>query len=212
MTMIVHGRASSSNVQAVMWGLAELGLEVERRDVGGRFGGTDTPEYRAMHPMGLVPVLQDGPETLFESAAILRYLLERHDPDGRLATSPRGQCWAEWGKGTLCAAFTVPIFWRFYRTPEDERDMDAVLSALRNFETLAGVAMAARGDSPFMMGAVPSLPDIWIGHVLFRYFTLDLPRTPPAGLEAYYDTLTARGQYRDHVMVDYSELRGRQRF
>jgi predicted ester cyclase len=52
---IVHGRATSSNVQAVMWGIAELGLEVERRDVGGRFGGNDTPEFLAMNPMGLCP-------------------------------------------------------------------------------------------------------------------------------------------------------------
>jgi len=56
----VYGRDSSANVQAVMWCVAELGLEHERLDVGGSFGGTDTAEYRAMNPMGLVPVLKDG--------------------------------------------------------------------------------------------------------------------------------------------------------
>src|SRR6056297_3180752 len=71
--LIVYGRANSVNVQAVMWTIAELGLPVIRHDVGHRNGGTDTPAYRAMNPMGKVPVLQDGDLTLLESAAIERY-------------------------------------------------------------------------------------------------------------------------------------------
>ena len=70
----VWGRKTSSNVQTVMWAVAELGLEHERFDVGGAFGGTDTEEYLAMNPMGLVPAFKDGDLTLFESCAIVRYL------------------------------------------------------------------------------------------------------------------------------------------
>ena len=55
---IVWGRPTSSNVMKVLWGLGELGLPFERIDVGGAFGKTDTPEYRAMNPTGLVPTLQ----------------------------------------------------------------------------------------------------------------------------------------------------------
>ena len=45
----------------VMWALAELGLAYERIDVGGAFGGIDAPEFRAMYPNGLVPVVEiDG--------------------------------------------------------------------------------------------------------------------------------------------------------
>ena len=43
----VLGRANSINVQKVMWCTAELGLAVERVDVGLEFGGNDTPEYLA---------------------------------------------------------------------------------------------------------------------------------------------------------------------
>ena len=55
----VWGRSTSSNVQTVMWTLAELGLENERINVGGAFGGNDTADYLAMNPHGLIPVLQD---------------------------------------------------------------------------------------------------------------------------------------------------------
>ena len=75
---IVWGRNTSSNVMKVLWGLGELGLPFERIDVGGAFGKTDTPEYRAMNPTGLVPTLQEGDFTLWESNAILRYLAQAH--------------------------------------------------------------------------------------------------------------------------------------
>lgn len=208
MSLILHGRATSSNVQAVMWGAAELGLDVDRRDVGGRFGGTDTPAFLAMNPMGKVPVLQDGDVTMFESAAILRYLAGRYG-EGALDAGPRGESWAEWAKHSLGRQFILGVFWPFYRTPEADRDMPAVLDALRGFEEMAATAMAERGGRTFMLGDTLSLADLWVGHVLYRYFTLDLPRQVPDGLRDYYDMLSARPHYARHVMVDYSELKAR---
>ena len=70
----IWGRTTSSNVQTVMWAIAELGLEHERIDAGGPFGGLDTPEFAAMNPNRLVPVLRDGGQYLWESASIARYL------------------------------------------------------------------------------------------------------------------------------------------
>jgi glutathione S-transferase len=84
MQRIVWGRNTSSNVMKVLWALGELGLEFERIDVGGAFGKTDTPEYRAMNPTGLVPTLQEDDFTLWESNAIVRYLAEVHAPGSTL--------------------------------------------------------------------------------------------------------------------------------
>ncbi|MBD3664250.1 glutathione S-transferase N-terminal domain-containing protein [Sulfitobacter sp. TSTF-M16] len=211
MTLIVHGRASSSNVQAVMWGAAELGLTVERRDVGGKFGGNDAPEYRALNPMGLIPTLEDGATVMFESAAILRYLVAQY-PRSDFCVTPQADMWAEWAKGTLSRAFLLPVFWGYYRTPEAERDMDQVRVDFRTYEGLLGMAMRQRGDNKWLMGDRISLADIWAGHLLFRYFTIDLPRDVPFGLQAYYDMLCARDAFQTHVMVDYSELKGRLAF
>src|SRR5690606_40519890 len=44
----IWGRSSSSNVAKVCWACGEMGLAFERYDVGGDFGGNDTPEYLAM--------------------------------------------------------------------------------------------------------------------------------------------------------------------
>jgi glutathione S-transferase len=71
--LTIYGRASSNNVQKVMWLVGEIGVEHERVDLGGKFGGLDIPEFRAMNPNGVVPVLRDGELIVWESHAILRY-------------------------------------------------------------------------------------------------------------------------------------------
>lgn len=210
--LIVHGRATSSNVQAVMWAMAEMGLTPERRDVGGRHGGTNRPAFRMISPMGLVPALEDGRVTLFESAAILRYVALRYGDGLLLPGAPEARArvdqWAEWGKHTFAAAFTVPIFWAFYRTPEAERDMDAVTEGIRRFEALMELIRAPIAEHGFVTGDELTLADIWTGHVLFRYFTLEIKRDPPVEIVDYFTRLSNRPAYAEHVMVDYSELKG----
>ncbi|MEL6533505.1 MAG: glutathione S-transferase N-terminal domain-containing protein [Pseudomonadota bacterium] len=204
--MIVHGRATSSNVQAVMWVVGELGLDHERRDVGGRFGGNDAPEFRAISPFGLVPALEDGDVAMFEAPAICRYLLGKYDKGRQFNTSPWAEAWGEWCKWTLSRAFVMPIFWGYFRTAEVERDMDRVMADFAAFETLCATALAAREGAPWLGGDRLSLGDIWFAHVLYRYFTLDLERQPPEGLIEYYAACRARPAYRTHVMVPYAEL------
>ena len=42
-----------------------------------------TPEWRALNPVGKVPVMVDGDMTMFESCAMMQYVLD-HYGDGRL--------------------------------------------------------------------------------------------------------------------------------
>ena len=84
----VWGRTTSSNVQTVMWALAELGVSHERIDAGGPFGGLDTPEFAAMNPNRLVPVLRDQGEYIWESASIVRYLGARYGSKQFWPTDP----------------------------------------------------------------------------------------------------------------------------
>lgn len=63
----IWGRKSSFNVQKVLWTLDELGIEYEHCNAGGSFGGLDDPQFRAMNPHGLVPVLLDEQGAVWES-------------------------------------------------------------------------------------------------------------------------------------------------
>ncbi len=51
----LYGRATSGNVQKVIFLLEELGQPYERLDYGRQFGNTGTPEYLAMNPTNKVP-------------------------------------------------------------------------------------------------------------------------------------------------------------
>jgi len=210
--LTVYGRASSSNVQAVMWGAAELGLNVQRVDVGGRFGGLDAPEFRAMNPNGLIPVLQTkGGAAIFESGAILRYLASICGDDSVWPRDPLARAavdaWAEWGKRSFGEAFTGPIFWRHWRTPEAERDTRLITQNIHVFEQQMAIVAPRIAADGWVAGAHLTLADIWVGHVLFRYFTLDITRNPPPVFAEYYARLCQRDAYRTHVMRDYADLK-----
>jgi len=171
----VHGRNTSSNVQPVMWLLAELDLPHERLDVGGAFGGTDTPEYRSMNPMGLIPALQDGDVTMFESQAILRYLAARYgeqfwptDPNSR---APADQ-WMEWTKTTVAPEVVYKIFWQLIRTPAAVRNNAALDAAIAATDKIMRVAEAQLEKHDWLASPEMSLADFSFGAQLYRYFTL----------------------------------------
>lgn len=208
----VYGRATSSNVQPVMWTIAELGLESERLDYGHKYGGTRTPEYLAMNPNGLVPVVRDDDgEPLFESAAIIRYLAARYGDDSFWpkdhAARAQVDKWAEWSRAEVVRAFTVPIFWAVVRTPATERDEAAIARALEHLDAKLAIAEGQLARHAFLAGDHLSVADIQLGHLLFRYFDIDIPRPPRPALEAYYRRLAERPAYREHVMVSYDDLR-----
>jgi len=208
--LIIWGRATSSNVQTVMWAVTELGLDHVRHDVGGSFGGTDTAEYRAMNPMGLVPVLQDGDLTMFESAAIVRYLGAQYGDEtfwpSNLKVHARLDMIAEWAKHAIYRSLTLDVFWQLVRTPSAERDQAVIARGVKELGRLMPMAEGWLGEKDYLGGDDPSFADIIFGHLLYRYYTLDFERSDTPVLDAYYERLKARPAYAEHVMVDYSVL------
>ena len=90
--------APKSRATRVVWLLEELGLDYElvRYELGHADMRSDA--FRQIHPMGRVPVLEDGDVRLFESGAILEYLLARHG-DGRFRpeeASPFFPAYLQW--------------------------------------------------------------------------------------------------------------------
>jgi glutathione S-transferase len=208
----VWGRKTSSNVQVVMWSIAELGLAYERYDFGHRHGGLDTPEFLAMNPNGTIPVIRDDDgEPLWESSAILRYLANRYGrapywPDD-LAARTHIDKWAEWSKINVALNFTGPIFWQVVRTPPWRQDPTALKDAIGVLDRYLDIAEMQLTIAPFLCGDHLTLADVQFGHLLYRYFDLDIERRERAGLRSYYERLIARPAYREHVMIPYDELR-----
>ncbi|WP_159592122.1 glutathione S-transferase family protein [Chelativorans xinjiangense] len=210
--LTVWGRRNSSNVQALMWCIGELGLTFERHDIGHKYGGNDTPQFLAMNPNGTVPVLQDGDdEPIWETGAILRYLANRYGdaPFWPKDIHARTQIdkWAEWAKINIAINFSGPIFWRVVRTAPKDRDERAIREAIETLGRKLDIAEARLARHAFLSGDEFTLADIQLGHVLYRYFDIAIDRPEHPAVRRYYDRLTMRPAFREHVMVSYEDLR-----
>ena len=136
-----HGDAHDQNMgqdrflqrAKVLWCCAELGIDFERLDWGGKFGGNNDKAYREMNPNGLVPTLKDGDFILWESNSIMRYLNVKYGGGKLLPAKPEGMAnanrWMDWQLSAFNATI-VPLFWNLVRTPADKRDPKAVEAAL----------------------------------------------------------------------------------
>ena len=206
------GRATSQNVQKAMWVIGELGLDHERIDVGGPFGGLDTPEFGAMNPNRRVPVLEHDGAVIWESHAIVRYLAATFGRGTLWAENPAERSlsdrWMDWTATMLQPAF-MDIFWGYYRTPEPQRDWTIIRRGIDGCAKLYGLLDRHLADQPFVAAEHLTMGDIPIGASLYRYFELDLDRPSLPNVEAYYARLQDRPAYRQHVMVPFDELKGR---
>ncbi len=209
--LTVYGRATSSNVQALLWGIEELGLPYERLDFGGEHGGLDTDVFRGMNPHGKIPAALIDGQAIWETGAILRCLATRHASEDFWPEEPvaRAQVdmWAEWAKHEVAEAFTGPVFWRTARTHPDRQDPLAIAGAVETLERALQQAELRLAQMPFLCGEALSLADIQLGHVLYRYYDIDIARAGLPAVRAYYELLATRPAYQRTVMVSYESLR-----
>ena len=197
------GRANSSNVMKAVWLLEELGLPYRREDVGGPFGGTDTPEYRAMNPNGVVPTLVEGDFVLWESNAIIRYLCAANAPGSPMwPDDVRARAsidrWMDWQQTTLMRPQST-VFHGLVRTAPERRDHAAIgaaaAEAARCWTLLDGILSRVS----YVAGPVLTLADIALGVQAHRWFSFDMARPPQPHLRAWYDKLLLRPAYALHV-------------
>lgn len=119
------GRATSGNVQKVIFLLEELGLKYVREDYGRQFNNTNTDAYRKLNPNMKVPTLIDGDLVSWESNTILRYLAGKHNPSLTGATPAEKtyvERWMDWMLASLNTPY-VAVF-KDAKKPAAERGAD----------------------------------------------------------------------------------------
>jgi glutathione S-transferase len=214
--LTVFGRRNSANVQKVMWLVGELNLAHRHVPKGGSFGGLETLEFRAMNPASKVPVIDDEGVIVWESHSILRYLASRYGNEAFWPANPakraRIEPWMDWSQSSFQPDFLNGVFWGLYRTPEPQRDWNAIRAALARCAVDTQILDDMLAVRPYLSGETLSIADIAVGTLMFRYFTLDIERPARPHLQAWYQRLQDRPAYRESVMVPYDELFGRLAF
>ena len=191
----IWGRLSSVNVQKVAWCADELGLAYERIDAGGTFGLTRTPEYLAMNPNSLVPVIDDDGFVLYESNAIVRYLAARHSkgtlwPED-LARRADADRWMEWQSSAYTPAMR-DIFWQLVRTPAEKQDAAVIETSRKECERLSGILDAHLAGKRYLTEHGFTTADIVVGCAAHRWLHLPVARAPRPNLEHWYAELKSR--------------------
>jgi glutathione S-transferase len=208
----IWGRSTSANVQKVLWMVDEIGLAYERIDAGGRFGGLDTPAYRALNPNARVPTIEDHGVAVWESNAILRYLAARYSEGNLWDKDPgvRAQFdqWMDWMQTTLAPDF-YGLLWAAVRTPPERRNPAAIEEHARLLAEHYRLLDRLLAGRAFLLGDRLSLADIAIGVTLYRYHQMEVERPQLANFAAWYARLGQRSAFRKHVMTSFDELRGR---
>jgi len=198
----IWGRATSSNVQKVLWCCAELGIAHRRYDVGREFGGNRTPEYLHMNPNGLVPTVRDGDLVIWESNTIQRYLASRYG-DGalyppRLSARSQVDRWLDWELGTL-APTILPVFWGLIRTPPPARNEAAIAASLKSLIELWQIFDRQLADQKYIAGDSLTLADIAMGNSIHRWYAFPIERPDLAHLKAWHERISQRPGFREHI-------------
>ena len=200
--MKVYHVAGSRSVR-VIWLCEELGLpcEVETIDFSPAFRAT--PAWRAKNPTGKVPVLDDDGFTIYESGAMVQYILTRYG-NGRLQPTEG------WGEGAKflqwCwfaeATFARPLGDIMHHTvfkPEAERIPAVVDDARQRALVCLDAVDAAVADSAYLLGNDFMAADIMMGYTLRLAKRTGVLEDAHPHASAYFARLESRPAYQRAV-------------
>ena len=191
----IWGRMSSINVKKVVWTAQELGLDFQRTEAGGLFGVVTTPDYMALNPNSLVPVIEDDDYVLWESNVIVRYLAAKHAPGQLYPTDLRerfdAERWMDWQQTTLNPA-SRPGYWQLIRTPPEQRNAALMAESNAAVEALMFTLDMHLANRAFIVGERFTVADIPLACEVHRWFGLPQPRQSRPHIERWYESLRAR--------------------
>jgi glutathione S-transferase len=153
---------NNSRSQRVLWLLEELALPYEivpyQRDATTNLA----PEsLKKIHPLGKSPVLEDGPNVVIESGAILEYVVRRHGK-GRLAPAESSADWPRYLQLLHYAegSAMLPVMLKLYTSRLGEAGAPLQPRITSEIENHFGWLDAELGGKDFFVGAELTAADI----------------------------------------------------
>jgi glutathione S-transferase len=192
----ILGKAGSINVRKVLWTCAELALPFEREDWGSGFRPTEDPEFLALNPNALVPVIRDGDFVLWESNTIIRYLANRYGDAAFYPLDPQARAgvdqWLDWQATNLNNSWSY-AFMALARHSPAHADAQQIAASVANWEKhMRILEQRLQQARPYVCGAQFTLADIAIGLSVQRWFATPLAHPDLPALNAYYARLSER--------------------
>jgi len=188
----ILGRATSGNVQKVLFFLEEIGMKYVREDYGRQFNNTNTEAYRKMNPNMKVPTLIDGDLVSWESNTILRYLAATYAPQLTGATpaeKTQVERWMDWMLASLNAPY-LAIF-KDAKKPAAERSPDFAAQSADLVAQLKILDGHIAGKEFFALGRL-TIADIALASVVKRCLEFPIERPALPEIERWMKAMDAR--------------------
>ena len=179
--------------------LRELGVEYDRVDLGGPFGGNQDPEYLTLNPNGLVPTVKDGELTLWESNTICRYLCTTRNGERLYPAAPAARThverWMDWQLSSVGPPMGILLF-GLIRTKPEQRDQAAIEAARRKALAAWMIVEDALEGRSYLAGDEVSLAEITLGTLVYRWHAFPIERPLLKNVKAWYERLRVRPAFK----------------
>lgn len=192
--MKVHHIPRTRSVR-VIWLLEELGLpyDVEKYELNPQ--SLRTEAYSKIHPMNRVPSIEDGDVTMFESGAIVQYILAKYG-DGRLVPAtdspafPKYLQWFHYCEGMLMPPVNTIVI-QTILLPEERRDPAALAQARKLLTRMLNAVEGELQGQEYLAGEF-SGADIMSGHACVVAERLGADISDKPNIAAYIARLKER--------------------
>ena len=194
--------APNSRAGRIVWLLEELGLPYDINKMAFHPQDLKSDEHRSRHPLGRVPVLEDGEISIYESGAIVEYIIETHKNGGlkpEVASDlyPMFLQWFHYCEGMVMPPINTIIV-QTILLPEDRRDETALGQAQRLLsKALAPVEENLEGKD-YLIGDF-SAADIMLGHSCFMSNRLGCVTDEMTNLKAYVERIQQRPAFKTAI-------------
>ena len=194
--------APNSRAGRIVWLLEELNLPYEINKMDFHPKALKSDEHRSRHPLGRVPVLDDGDVRLFESGAIVEYILDRHK-NGGLKPNPQSPDfpdylqWFHYCEGMVMPPINIIVV-NTILLPPDRQDQTALGQAQRLLAKALGPINAALASKDYLIGSF-SAADIMLGHACFMSNRLGCVSDDMHYLKAYVERIANRSAFKTAI-------------
>ena len=194
--------APNSRAGRIIWLLEELSLPYEVNNMAFHPKDLKSDEHRKRHPLGRIPVLDDGEIRIYESGAIIEYVLERHK-NGGLKPSVEDERYPEYLQWFhYCEGMVMPpintIVVQTILLPPDRRDETVLGQAQRLLtKSLAPVNKTLEGKD-YLIGDF-SAADLMLGHSCFMGNRMGCVPDEMVHLKQYVEKISNRKAFKTAI-------------
>ena len=194
--------APNSRAGRIVWLLEELELEYDINKMAFNPKDLKSDEHRARHPLGRVPVLDDGDVRIYESGAIVEYVIERHKNGGLKpeVSDPLYPEYLQWFH--YCEGMVMPpvntIVVQTLLLPPDRRDETVLSQAQRLLSKALEPVDESLAGRDYLIGAF-SAADVMLGHACFMSNRLGCVSDEMANLKGYVERISERPAFKKAI-------------